>query len=304
MIAPSTGLSRRRLLAGAAGAATAVAGLDPAAGAAKAKTSKAPAFRDRVVSTPDAILAVREIGRGEPILMHPSLARGARDFDPLAVRLATAGYRVISFDPRGTGQSWASTSALEGRTLHDYAADVLAVVRALGLRKVHMLGHAYGNRVARTFAVDHPEFVQTVLLCACGGGIPNANALDGLAKIKNPATSAAEIRTATRSTFFAPGNDPTPWYTGWYPVGGEAESASVARTPFAPIESGGSRPMLIIQGNNDVVAPPSVGHALKAKYGSRITVVDIPDAGHAMIIEQTAKVASALTRYLAKHRIR
>lgn len=180
---------------------------------------------------------------------------------------------------------------------------MLTVIRGLGLRKVHVMGHAYGNRVARTFAADHPELVQTVLLCACGGGIPTAKVVIGLSKVTNPETSAAEIRATTKEIFFAPGNDPRSWYAGWYPVGGRAEQASVTSTPFEQIEGGGGKPMLIVQGKDDIVAPPSIGHGLRSKYGKRITVVDLADAGHAMIIEQTAQVAAQMLRYLARHRI-
>jgi pimeloyl-ACP methyl ester carboxylesterase len=52
-----------------------------------------------------------------------------------------------------------------GRTYHDFAADVAGVIEQLaGDRPVHLLGHAFGNRIARTPANDRPELVRSVIL--------------------------------------------------------------------------------------------------------------------------------------------
>ena len=296
-------LTRRRLIGGAGVAAAASAVGVPAAAVA-GRVAPAPDFEDLVVDVGDALLSVRQIGRGEPIVIHPSLARGARDFDPLAKLLAAGGYRVISFDPRGIGQSWAPPAALDKRTLHDYAKDMRTVMRRLGVRKAHVAGHAYGNRVARTVATDFPELTATVLLFACGGGIPIAKVTEGLTKLTTPETTAAEVRVLTKEIFFSRRSDPRPWYVGWYASAGAAERISVGLTDFAPIEGGGKGPMLIVQGKDDIVAPPSIGRDLRRKYGDRITLFDLADAGHAMVTEKPAAVAKAVLAYLARHPIR
>ena len=68
-------------------------------------------------------------GRGVPIVFIPSFGRGVHDFDELSKRLARSGYQTILPEPRGTGSS---TGPLEGITLHDLAADVAAVIQAVG----------------------------------------------------------------------------------------------------------------------------------------------------------------------------
>ncbi len=298
--------TRRRFLAGVSAAAAAGLVGEPAiasARAAQASKSRTLEFIDTPVNVGDVILGARSIGSGEAIVILPSLARGALDFDPLARLLAAAGYRVISIDPRGIGRSWASSSALQNTTLQTYADDTLAVIRHFKLRKIHLLGHAAGNRIARVVATEHPEVVQTVILCAAGGGTPSTRALQGLQTVTDPNSSAAQIRTTTKEIFFAPRSDPTPWYLGWYPVGGRQELTGGIGVDFSTFEGGGKAPMLIVQGKSDIVAPPSVGHGLRAKYGSRITVHDIAGAGHAMIIEKTPQVAAAVISHLAKHPI-
>ena len=181
---------------------------------------------------------------------------------------------------------------------------MLAVLDHFGLRRAHVLGHAYGNRVARTLATDHPARVRTVVLCACGGGVPSAAVVAGLARVTTPETSAAELRRTTRDVFFAPGSDPRPWYLGWYPAGGRAEQQSVGATDFAAVEGGGRAPMLIVQGKDDVVAPPRLGHDLRRRYGARVTVRDLARAGHAMVTERPGAVARAILPYLRRHPIR
>lgn len=177
------GATRRGFLGHAAAAAGAVAAPT------RAVARSSPRFTDVAISTGDVILAARTIGRGEPIVMHPSLAR-------------------------------------EGLDLHAYARDMLAVVDHFELERAHVFGHAYGNRVARTFATDHPRRSATVIPCACGGGIPTPEVVRGLSQVTDPETSAAEIRRVTKRVFFAPGNDPSPWYLGWYAAAGRAAGAA------------------------------------------------------------------------------
>src|SRR5262249_62373877 len=67
---------------------------------------------------------------------------------------------------RGVGGSCGS---LDGATLHDLAGDVAGVIKAIGCGPVHLIGHAFGNRIARCLAVDQPSLVRSVTLLAAGG---------------------------------------------------------------------------------------------------------------------------------------
>jgi pimeloyl-ACP methyl ester carboxylesterase len=291
--------SRRQFLA-AGGVLSAGLLTGTAATAAAPAPANAADFTDLVIDCGDVILAAREIGSGDLVLIHPSLGRGARDFDPLALLLAAGGYRVVSFDPRGIGQSTAPEQTLANLTLHDYAADMLAVLNALGVSRAHLVGHAYGNRVARTLATDHPEVARSVTLCACGDGSPGLPAEVGIDTVIDPTTPTAKFKPAVKSTFFAPTSDPTPWYVGWYDIGANAQQLAAERTPSSQFQAGGTAPMLIIQGLDDIVAPPSIGQGLKSMYGSRVELYDLADCAHALIIERTDAVADVMLTYLAK----
>ena len=60
----------------------------------------------------------------------------------------------------------ASAGRMEHLTLHDFAADVAAVIEAEGGGPAVVLGHAFGQWVARTLAADRPDLVRGVVLAA------------------------------------------------------------------------------------------------------------------------------------------
>ena len=91
------------------------------------------------------------------IVMLPSLGRGAADFDLIAKRLAEAGFRVLRPEPRGIGLS---TGPWQGVKLEDLAADIAAVIEHDNNGQAFVVGHAFGNRVARMLATARPELVR------------------------------------------------------------------------------------------------------------------------------------------------
>ncbi|WZB75103.1 alpha/beta fold hydrolase [Achromobacter insuavis] len=96
-------------------------------------------------------------------MLLPSRGRGQEDFDDLAARLAQAGYRVLRPEPRGIG---GSSGPMKDITLHDLGNDMAAVIRDVAKQPVVMIGHAFGNWVARTTGVDHPDLVRGVVIVA------------------------------------------------------------------------------------------------------------------------------------------
>jgi pimeloyl-ACP methyl ester carboxylesterase len=56
--------------------------------------------------------------------------------------------------------------------------------------------------------------------------------------------------------------------------------------------------MLDIQGDNDPYKPPSAKNELVEEFGaSRVTVVRIPHAAHAIIMEQPQAVSDAIVEF-------
>jgi pimeloyl-ACP methyl ester carboxylesterase len=111
------------------------------------------------------------------VLLHgfPELAYSWRKVMPA---LATAGYHVIAPDQRGYGRTTGWNADYDG-DLHSYhlfslVRDVLALVAALGIRRVHaVVGHDFGSPVAAWCALIRPDvFGSVVLMSAPFGGAP------------------------------------------------------------------------------------------------------------------------------------
>lgn len=257
-----------------------------------------PLVREEIVRVGDVTIHVTVRGEGETVVLLPARGRGVEDFDDLSTRLAQAGYRAVLPQPRGIGQS---TGPLKGLTLHDLGADVAAVIKALGGAPVTIVGHAFGNRVARVVATDHPALVKQVILLAAGGMVPiPLETQDAMHRASAAGLPREERLAALRRAFFATGNDPAVWESGWHPSAGQAQQAANQATPVQEWWAAGSVPILVLQGTEDATAPPENAQMLAQEYGNRVTVVDIPGAGHAMLPEQPERIASAILTYLRR----
>lgn len=241
------------------------------------------------------IVAADRGSSGEAVLMHPSLGRPASDFDDLATRIASHGYRTLAIDPRGIG---ASTGSLDDLSLEDCALDVARVAEEAGLDRVHLVGHAFGNRVVRCLATIRPELVLSVTLLGAGGrfeGDPTAR--EALLRCFGPAEPADEHLGAVRAAFFAPGSDASVWAGGWHADVATAQGRAARGQPVDEWWDGGTAPMLVVQGLDDRVAPPENGRAL-ASERPNVTLVEVAGAGHALLPEQPDAVAAAVIEFL------
>ncbi|HEV7801084.1 MAG TPA: alpha/beta hydrolase family protein [Burkholderiales bacterium] len=122
--------------------------------------------RHQTIEVGDATLECTLRGSGAPIVLLANAGCSVGYFDHLARALATAGFQTISINMRGVGGSLGS---LDGTTLHNLAGDVAGVIEAIGCGPAHLVGHAFGNRIARCLAVDRPSLVRSVTLLAAGG---------------------------------------------------------------------------------------------------------------------------------------
>lgn len=77
--------------------------------------------------------------------------------------LIDKGYRVVAFDQLGTGASDRPTDPALW-TIGRYVEETETVRKALGLGRVHMLGHSWGGWLAIDYALTYPENLQTLIL--------------------------------------------------------------------------------------------------------------------------------------------
>jgi pimeloyl-ACP methyl ester carboxylesterase len=252
-----------------------------------------------MVTRGDARLEVLAQGEGPPIALLPSLGRGATDFDSIAERLADAGFRVLRPQPRGIGRS---TGPWQGVKLEDLAADIAAVVEHDNNGPAFVVGHAFGNRVARMLATARPELVRGVGLVAANVG-HNPSPPDVRAAIRMSADTSApdeERVKAMQFVFFAPGSDARIWLDGWHPEVLAAQRIAGDLTPRTIDYAAGRAPVLYIQPSHDPLAHVEDAEEYRRALGDRVTVVVIPNSAHAVIVEQPGAVSNALINYARK----
>ncbi|KXP03508.1 hypothetical protein AXK60_16955 [Tsukamurella pseudospumae] len=242
-------MNRRFFLTGATAlglAAATTAACTTTEDRAGAPTSATPAAGstsfDRIVlqSADGTAFALHSTGSGDLVVIHPSLARGAADFDVVAGLIAQQGFRVISFDPRGCG------ATRNGRpdaklTLDDLAADVRLIIDTFGGGRAHLIGHDFGNRVMRRLAVLTPGAARSITLWGAGSGEPSKDAVAVLTSVIGARTPVPAFEEAVTRGFFAPGNDPSVWYTGWYEAGGCSRARPRGRPRRRPTRAAAPR---------------------------------------------------------------
>ncbi len=95
-------------------------------------------------------------------------------WDHTAEPLANAGYRVLRYDLYGRGYSDRPAVTYDGELFDRQLAEPLRALRIS--RSVHLVGSSMGGPIAVTFAVRHPEIVQSVTLIGpgyfAGGKLP------------------------------------------------------------------------------------------------------------------------------------
>jgi pimeloyl-ACP methyl ester carboxylesterase len=269
--------------------------------------TRAAIGEQRLARSGDHNIAYYEAGSGPVVVMLASWARPASDFNELTQTLIDAGFRTIGVESRGIGASTGGGPNAT-TTLDDLASDVHAVLEHAqtgASEAVHVMGHAFGNRVARTFAMRYPGRTQSLTLIAAGGRVPVPQELtDALFASTMTFLPWSQREAAMRRTFFAEGNKiPRYWRTGWSLLGGLGQAEAARKSADAPFWSGGTGPMLVFQASDDPVAPPeAAGLALKAEFPSRVTLVEIPGASHALLPERPDQIAKACVQFLNQFR--
>ncbi len=251
--------------------------------------------KHELVSYDDVQIEVIAEGTGPAIVLLPSLARDSADYDDVAAGLASAGFRVLRPQPRGVGQSKGPMSNI---SLHDFARDIAEVIKVQGGGKAVIVGHAYGNWVARMTAADYPALVRGIVIAAAAARQYDPTLSRAVTDAGNPELPDEQRLTALRLAFFAPGHDPTIWLKGWHPEIRDSQRAAVAAVKQAEWWSGGSAPLLDLQAEQDPFKPAAKRNEMKDEFGDRVTVMVIADASHALFPEQPAAVVTALTDWI------
>jgi len=243
----------------------------------------------------DVQIEVVAEGEGPLIVLLPSLGRDSDDYDAVSREFAERGYRVLRPAPRGIGRSSGPST---GITLHDFAPDVAKVIAHEKRGAAVVVGHAYGNWVARTTAVDHPALVRGLVIAAAGAKNFPSYLSGYIDKCEDASLPDEERLKYLRLAFFAQGNDPTSWLHGWHPEVKKAQRAARAATKTEEFWSAGSVPVLDLMAADDPFRPPETRNENRDELGARVSLAVVANASHALIPEQPVQVVEAISTWV------
>jgi pimeloyl-ACP methyl ester carboxylesterase len=180
-------------------------------------------MREGTITMPDG----RQLGYGEhgdpggmPIIYnHPMPGSRAFNLDPEALK--AHGARVLSLERPGLGLS----TRAPGRTLGDWAADVLACADALGFERFAVVAVSAGGPYGWVVAHDAPDRVTRLgLVCASGPILEHPEfdeQLEGQLKAllplarQDPQTAEALLREFLAASGESYRNDPDRFFAEW-----------------------------------------------------------------------------------------
>ncbi|OBF50011.1 hypothetical protein A5756_22635 [Mycobacterium sp. 852002-53434_SCH5985345] len=251
-----------------------------------------------VVTTAQASIDTVVDGHGPAVVVIPSYGRDAGgDFDALTAALVAAGYRVLRPQPRGVA---GSSGPMSDVTFADMAGDIAGVIDDLADGPAVILGHAFGNFVARVTAVHHPDKVEAVILAAAAGKTVDPQINSAPMRAGDLSLPDAARLDALRTAFFAPGHDASIWLTGWYPETLAMQVACVHHTDVTHYWDAGNAPVFEIIAALDPFHHRAEWGDLRARNGDRVSTTVIDDASHALFPEQPGAVGAAIIEYLRR----
>jgi pimeloyl-ACP methyl ester carboxylesterase len=118
-----------------------------------------PGVEHRDVDAGGIRLHVAEAGQGPPLILLHGWPQHWWCWRHLIPRLAER-YRVLAVDLRGWGWSDAPPGDYAKPT---FAADIIALLDALGLDRVRLIGHDWGGYTAFLLALSHPERIERMV---------------------------------------------------------------------------------------------------------------------------------------------
>lgn len=103
-------------------------------------------------------------GNGFPFLILHGFLGMSDNWKTLGVQFADAGFEVHMLDLRNHGRSFHA----DDFTYEAMTQDLLNYCETHQLKKIHLLGHSMGGKIAMNFAASYPEKVEKLIIADIG----------------------------------------------------------------------------------------------------------------------------------------
>ena len=223
-------------------------------------------------------------GEGEPVVLVHGLSGSSRWWSRNVQAIAER-YRVYLVDLPGFGTMRRSRR----RFVLSEAADwVSEWMDAVGLERVHFVGHSMGGYICLRFAASRPEAVRRLVLVA-PAGVPTGRSmvgylgpLLGAALYARPSFLPVLVRDALRT-------GPATLWRAARDLLAEDLREDLRRV---------ATPTLLVWGERDTLVPPAVGNLMREEIpGSRLLV--LARAAHVPMFDRPKEFNAALLSFLA-----
>ena len=254
-----------------------------------------------------------------PLLCLPGLTRNARDFEPVADRLA-GEWRVLAVEFRGRGQSQHDPNPANYEP-HTYAADVLKLLDQLGIADAVFIGTSLGGIVTMLMSSTDPERIAGALLNDIGPAVEEAGVERLRTYVGKPASWAswaeAAQGAAQRNGVAFPHFTGEQWERFARRLASERPDGSIQADydmaisqafaenkgtpdydPWPLIEGLEGKPVLIVRGEtSDLLSAETANRMLQVLPTAEL--VTVPGVGHAPVLEEP-EAAAGIDRLLDK----
>jgi len=221
------------------------------------------------------------------------------------VPVLAEGYRVLTWDVRGFGQS---DKPDEGYTPGQWAHDLSLLLGKLGIEKSYVLGISMGGVIAQRFALDYPQVVEALILVSTSSEVGERAAQAWEAQAAVLEQEGWDALAARRELAYAPA------FAQAHPEILAEDAERIARNDpkayvratrgigcynFTPELHRISCPTLILQGEADVLTPPG-GSVIMHRNIPGSELVLLKDCGHSIPIEQPQEFLRLLLGFLER----
>ena len=255
-------------------------------------------------------------GEGQPVVLIHGWALSSRSWEAQLPALVGAGYRVLTYDRRGFGDS---SQPWHGYEYDTFTADLAALMDHLDLTNVVLIGFSMGGgEVVRYLSRFGADRVSKIVLASAvqpylfksddnpDGGIDDAFVTEMIGEV---ARDRFAFMDEFMTSYFSAGRrlKISPQHKAYalslaeeaFPRALTESIAAWGRTDFRPDLPAVTVPTLVIHGDSDNIVPIEVSGERTAEAIPHAVLVVLQDAPHGVTVSHPEEWNAAVLQFLA-----